>query len=123
MLLAVLPDGRIVAKSEQMAMFGERKPVAQPGSRGGRVYQTEQGALRYGERPAGGHQRSTPYGKLVGRDVSVTGGEHAGKVGRAVAASPSHLHVRTDDGRHIKVRHAHAREQLSLIARQKRGLA
>lgn len=112
--MAVTGNGRIIAKGPQLTMFGERKPVAQPGSRGGRFYQTEQGTLRYGERPAGAHQQSTPYGKLVGRDVSVVGGEHIGKVGHVVAASPLRLQVRLADGHYIQVPHEHVREQLTL---------
>lgn len=50
-MITVLDNGRIVVKS-QGELFGPRKPVQAPGSRGGKFYQSEKGDVRYGQKPA-----------------------------------------------------------------------
>jgi hypothetical protein len=78
--------GRILLKAEQLGLFGQRKEVEQPGSRGGKYYINRQGNIVYGQPPA--HQSK----------------EHAA-VQRRIDALSAEVHPRPPDAGEEKLRH------------------
>ena len=57
MNLTVDHYGRIVAKAEQLGLFGQRQDVKEPGKFGGHYWVDKHGKVRYGEKHFGGFQR------------------------------------------------------------------
>ena len=88
---------------KQLGLFGPRKPVQKPGSRGGKGYYAEKGDWRYGERIA-----STRSGKPIhapDKVAPVDGSvEDAGKL--------THEGYTADDHADAAVAHRHAAEHL-----------